>query len=285
MDSGIAEAKPSPTINGLRTETSSKSVASSTKNNSSWDEDWGPNAKGTITSSQSSIIKSSPVAPENPVSQITPSQPRSSSSAVSSLQAPISCPSVDIEWPPRASSQLGDTESHVKTSETSTMSSFEDIDPFANWPPRPSGSLGGSGISNNGNLGSALNKNGPSLMSNTVNQQNSPASDLVGLNMGNNSSTTTTTSRQSGSLNPQNSLGFQKQNQGFPASNISQTNKSTDLGSIFASEKNELIAPKLAPPPLTAVGGGRGLGRGRGRGSVSSTKSNSEKPPLLDLLG
>ncbi|KAF7824946.1 SCY1-like protein 2 [Senna tora] len=296
--SGVPEAKPSPSVNGIQADAAVKigsTVASSNKNGSSWDEDWGSTTKGTTTSSQSSIDKSSQPAPGNPVVQVTSLQQPSSSSAVSNQQTTLSCPSVDLEWPPRASSNVGDTESHLKTPGASSMSSFDDIDPFANWPPRPAGSLGGSGISNNGTSGTPLNKNGPSLMSNTSNIMNhqtnnswsfnsSSSADSVSLNIGNASSTTGT---EHGGLNPQNSLGFLKQNQGLSASNISRMdNKTTDLGSIFASEKNDLIAPKLAPPPSTAVGRGRGRGRGP-TSSIKSThaKSNSEKPPLLDLLG
>lgn len=295
-DSGISEAKPSsPSINGVRTESSSKTsstVASSTKNSSSWDEDWGPATKGTTTPSHSSIDKPSQPLPGNPVIQITSSQQHSSPSAVSNQQTTLSCPSTDLEWPPASSTsmpRLGDTESHMKSPGTSSVSAFEDIDPFANWPPRPSGSLGGSGLSNNGTLGPPLDKSGPSLTSNTSNSMNyqnswafnSPNSaDPVSLNLGNASSTT---GSLHGGLNPQNSLGFLKQNQGLAASNTSHTDKPTDLGSIFAFDKNELVAPKLAPPPSTATAVGRGRGRGRGRGP-SHNKSRSDKPPLLDLL-
>lgn len=304
-ESGIPEVtKPFPSVNGLHNEVTTKTnstvASSTTKSSSSWDEDWGSTTKGTTTSAQSSIAKSSPLVPGIPMVQITSSQHNSSSSAVSNQQPTMSCPTVDLEWPPHASpagnQYFGDSESHVRSTGTSSMSGLDDIDPFTNWPPRSSGSLGGSGISSNGTFGPPLNKNGPSLMSNTSNAMNNqtnnswpfnpPSSaDSIGrLSLGN--SSLTTGSLHSG-VNSQNSLAFLKQSQGFPAPNVPRTeNKSTDLGSIFASDQNDPIAPKLAPPPSTSVGRGRGRGRGRGAGSsIRSTHARSEEPPLMDLLG
>ncbi|GER37887.1 kinase family protein [Striga asiatica] len=57
----------------------------------------------------------------------------------------------------------------------------------------------------------------------------------------------------------------------------SNMKQNTSLESIFASN----IAPRLAPPPMTAVGGGRGQ---TGVSLYGQMKSNNEKPPLLDLL-
>ncbi|KAI9108310.1 hypothetical protein K1719_020793 [Acacia pycnantha] len=59
-----------------------------------------------------------------------------------------------------------------------------------------------------------------------------------------------TTGSLHGSTTSQNSLAYLKQSQGFPASNVPRAeNKSADLGSIFAFDQNDLIAPRLAPPP------------------------------------
>ncbi|KAI9128508.1 hypothetical protein K1719_001501 [Acacia pycnantha] len=117
-ESGIPDVtKPFPPVNGLHNEVTSKTnstVASTTKSSSSWDDDWRSTSKGTTTS----------------------------------FQATMSCPSVHLEWPPRASA---------------AACCLDDFDPFANCPPRPSGLSGGSGISNNGTLGPPLNKNGPSI--------------------------------------------------------------------------------------------------------------------------
>ncbi|KAF2290566.1 hypothetical protein GH714_014440 [Hevea brasiliensis] len=59
-------------------------------------------------------------------------------SAVPGQQTTASCPPVDIEWPPQASSgvtpQLRDADKQLNTG-ASSSSSFDDLDPFANWPP------------------------------------------------------------------------------------------------------------------------------------------------------
>ena len=299
-DSGIPEVKLSPAVNGLQTEalrTRSSTVASSTKSSPSWDEDWGP-TKGTAPSVLNSIDASSQSVAGNPVGQLTSLQKHLPLSAVSNQQATTSCPSVDIEWPPRASfgvtPQNGDAErATVAAGTSSTSNNLDDIDPFADWPPRPGGSLtGGSGISSNGTFGTPMNKmtstssNMGLQTSNNWSLNSRSSADALSLNLGN--SISATGSLNSG-LGPQNSLGFLKQSQQLPASTVTYNNtKSTDLGSIFASNKNEQTAPKLAPPPSTTAGVGRGRGRGRGAASTarsSQTKSHSEQPPLLDLLG
>ncbi|KAG4969148.1 hypothetical protein JHK87_034799 [Glycine soja] len=303
-DSGTPEIKLSPVVNGLQSEatrTSSSSVPASTKN-SSWDEDWGPKPKGTASSIQNSIDATSQSMADNPVDQVTSLQKHLSLAALSAKQTAKSCPSVDVEWPPRASSgvtpQFGDTERQTIAAGTSSTSNLESDDPFADWPPRPNGSVsGGSGISNNGTLGMPLNKVGFNSMTSTssnmapqtsnswpVNSQSSAES----ISLNSRSASSTTGSLNTGGLGQQKSLGFLKQSQAFPASNVSYNNvqsTATDLGSIFSSNKNEQIAPKLAPPPSTTVGRGRGRGRGAASTTRSShTKSHAEQPPLLDLL-
>lgn len=210
----------------------------------------------------------------------------------------MSCPPVDIEWPPRASSgvtPLGDAEKQSNAG-ASSSSSFDDIDPFANWPPRPSGSVSGTGPSNNGAIESTRNKYGPNSSSSTSNSMNLYSNDndswafgtqtsveQIGLNQGN--ATLNTGSLGSSGFDPQSSIGFLKQTQSISASSAYTDKKSADLGSIFASGNNAQTAPRLAPPPSTAVG--RGRGRGKGASSVSRSshsKSASEQPPLLDLL-
>ncbi|XP_020238273.1 SCY1-like protein 2 [Cajanus cajan] len=302
-DSGMPEVKVSPMVNanGLQSEalrTSSSTVPASAKSSSSWDEDWGPKTKGTASSVQNAIDTTDQSMAGSPLGQVK----HLSLSSLSAQQTTKSCPSVDVEWPPRASSgvtpQFGENERQTIASGTSSTSFLEHDDPFADWPPRPNGSVsGGSGISSNGNLGMPLNKVGFNSMTSTssnmgaqtsnswpVNSQSS--ADSISLNSRNASSTM-------GSLNsglgPQNSLDFLKQSHAFPVSNASYNNvqsTATDIGSIFSSNKNEQIAPKLAPPPSTTVGRGRGRGRGASSTTRSShTKSHGEQPPLLDLLG
>ncbi|KAL1291256.1 hypothetical protein HN51_059804 [Arachis hypogaea] len=294
--SGIPEVKASPMVNGLQSEAprmSSSTVASSTKSSSRWDEDWGSTAKGTTAAVQNSVNASTQSVLSNPIGHLTSSQNNLPSSAVSNQQAINSCPSVDIEWPPRSSfdiaHQNGDAErGAVAGGTSSTSNSLEDIDPFANWPPRPSGSTGGSGISNNGTFGTPMNKmtstssNVGLQMSNNQPLNSRSSAGPVSLNIGNSISST---GSLNGGFEPQNSIGFQKQSQQLPASTVSY-NKSTDLGSIFASNKNEQSALRLAPPPSTTVGRGRGRGRGPASTSrPSQTRSHSEQPPLMDLLG
>jgi SCY1-like protein 2 len=61
------------------------------------------------------------------------------------------------------------------------------------------------------------------------------------------------------------------------ASSTYTNKKSTDLGSIFASKKNELFVPRLAPWPSTTVGKGRVRGRAASLASrASHAKSQTE---------
>ncbi|KAI9200061.1 hypothetical protein LWI28_002110 [Acer negundo] len=295
-DSGIPEAKPTSLPNGSQSQASSKasnSVASATRRSTSWDEDWGPITKGPVNSHQSSMndISFTKTISNNQPIQLSSVQSQSVMSSISSQQTAVSCPAVDIEWPPRASSgvasQPGDGEKKVNAG-VSSSSSFDDLDPFADWPPRPTSTSSGLGTSNNGNIGHPSNNYSSSLVTNAPNYMNF-------LTNGNNNwatsyqspvSTSNASSLNSGSLNNLNSMGFKKQNQGYSGSGAyNNDKKSTDLGSIFGSSKTEQTAPKLAPPPSTAVG----RGRGRGRGAMSTSRPNhakpsSEQPPLLDLL-
>lgn len=291
-DSGIPEVKASALANGLplqASNTASETVASSAKISPAWDEDWDTPARQTSASLQNStnITTSSPVLQSLPI-QTTHLQSLPIPEA-SHKQKTESCPSVDIEWPPRASfgitTQSGDIEKHLKT-EISSTASFDDIDPFANWPPKPSGSAS-VGSLNKGVTGLQSNKYESKTIWNTSNKMNLQKSNSNSWNFAIQSSdeqlkqhqgnsTSTTGSLGIGGSNPQNSIGILKQNQGIIAS-------STNLGTIYASSKNEKAAPRLAPPPSTP------MGRGRVRGSASSShpiqvKSPSEQPPLLDLL-
>jgi SCY1-like protein 2 len=306
-DSGIPEVKPSPSVNGLLSQASSKvsgTVNSTVKSSPTWDEDWGltPTTKGPATSLQNSTNNPStnPVLGFQPI-PVTSLQSQSSMiPTMSSQQTAVSCPPVDIEWPPRASSrvtpQIEDAEKQLNAGASST-SSFDDIDPFADWPPRPTGSVSGAGTYNNGTMGKPTNKYGSSSLSSTSNksmnfQTNTNStwafnthSSLEPIRENQGNPTLTSGSLGGGGVNPLSSIAFLKQTQGIPASDNYTDKRLTDIGSIFASSKNEQSAPRLAPPPSTAVG--RGRGRGRGASSASRTshaKSQSEQPPLLDLL-
>ncbi|KAJ0024172.1 hypothetical protein Pint_07043 [Pistacia integerrima] len=295
-DTGFPELKDIPFANGPQAQALSKtsgSVASTTKSSLSWDEDWGPKTKGPANSNQSSIKNSSSTATiysEKPI-QVTPVQLQTSLvSAVSSQQTAVSCPPIDLEWLPCASSSVtssvADSEKQQPNPGRSSSSSFEDLDPFADWPPRPSGSSSVSGTLSNGNIGS-VTKNYTSGLTSTPNNKSYQTN-------GNNSwaSYNPSSTLNSGGLNNLNSIGFMKQNQGYSGSgsgpvSVTYNNdkKSSNLGSIFGTSKSEQTAPKLAPPPATAVGRGRGRGRGASSSSrPSHVKPTSEQPPLLDLL-
>lgn len=304
-DSGIPEVKSSSFPNGIQPQASSKTsgtVAPAAKGSTSWDEDWGPVSKGSATAHRALASNSSPtpsISANQPV-QLTFLQSESPmTSAVSSRQTAVSCPPIDIEWPPRSSStvtQLDIGNKQMDAGATST-SSFNEIDPFADWPPRPSGTSSGSGASNNGTTGLQPNSYSSNLITNTPDIMNFQNKGNISWAFNNQSSLDPlkpnqgTSAVNSGSLNsgpnPQSSIGFLKQNQNTSTLGSYNHTKPTDLGSIFGSSKNEQTAIKLAPPPSSAVG--RGRGRGRGRGGISTLRSShakpqSEQPPLLDLL-
>ncbi|XP_060175576.1 SCY1-like protein 2 B [Lycium barbarum] len=298
-DSGspAVNVKSSLTVDGQMPGQVNKTGASSqstAKRSPSWDEDWIP-PRGPTTTVQSSAAGQS--------TQVTsgPSQ-SSTTSGVSSQQQSPSCPAVDVEWPPRPSSLgttiIGDSEKQPEN-KGALGSSLDDIDPFANWPPRPSGSSAASHSLNNGTMAPFANRpvsNNSATLMNGLNSQTNGldswafstpiSSQPLKQNQG---ITSHTDGLSSGSLNPQSSLGFMKHSQGSSA--LSATSgRATDIGSIFSSNKGEQTAPRLAPPPSTAVGRGRGRGRGNQGQHRSSTlgsgnaKSHPEQPPLLDLL-
>ncbi|CAA3019573.1 SCY1 2 [Olea europaea subsp. europaea] len=288
-DSGIPETRPSSTVDGPL-----PAISSSTKHNPSWDGDWIP-ARGASPAPQSSTTMSNArsVFPSQP--DQAPSYSQSSLiSSSASQQLPSSCPAVDIEWPPRSSSgfttQLGDP-GKLNGNKGSSNSSFDDIDPFANWPPRPSGTTPPSGSSTNEMAVPFSTKYPPSNNATSTDGLNSWAFGTPNSVEPMRQNHGSITSSVVGGLNSQNSLGYLKQNYG--ASTLSSSSqKAADLGSIFASNKSEQAAPRLAPPPTTAVGRGRGRGRVGSQGQLGNTsasrpsqgKSQPEQPPLLDLL-
>ncbi|KAK9200123.1 hypothetical protein WN944_015319 [Citrus x changshan-huyou] len=289
-DSGVPEVKSSLLSNGLQSQALDKTsgtVASATRSNPSWDEDWGPITKGSTNSHQSSISNSSStrtISSNQPIQSVPVQLQPSIVAAISSPQAAESCPAVDVEWPPRATSvmnsQSREGEKQQPNAGLSSSSSFDEIDPFADWPPRRSGASSGSGTPSNGNMGAMTNNFSSGLMTNTPNSMNFQTNGSNSWASNNHTSALNTSSLNSGGLNNLNSIGFMKQTQ-----SVNSDKKSNDLGSIFSSSKTEQTAPKLAPPPSNVVG----RGRGRGRGVITTSrpshvKPSSEQPPLLDLL-
>ncbi|MBA0808738.1 hypothetical protein Gohar_024451, partial [Gossypium harknessii] len=270
-DSGVPDVKPATTANGLQSQVLSKAngTVASAKSSPAWDEDWGPTARATANASHTAHqppkdnLSFHSILGDQSI-QSAPTQSQSSLiSTVSSQQTSNSCPAVDIEWPPRPSSgvtvESGIGEKQLNAG-TSLSSNFEDLDPFANWPPRPSASSNDSGTFNNGIMGGpGMNNYGFSSITSTPGIMNHPtesSSNSWGFsnqNSGeilrpNHGSSTSNTGILNGGSS-QSSIGFLKQNRGISASMSSYNNqKSADLGSIFGSSKNEQTAPKLAPP-------------------------------------
>ncbi|MBA0729971.1 hypothetical protein Golax_025969 [Gossypium laxum] len=166
-------------------------TAAPAKSCSAWGEDGDSTNRGAATATAHQPSKANLSIHSNlgdKSSEPTPWQSHSPiMSTISSQQMHASCPAVDTEWPP-ASSSNG----------TLSPSNFDDLDPFANWPPRP-----------------------------------------------------------------------------IPVSSYNNQ-KPADLGSTFGSSKS---APRLAPPPSTAVS----------RGANSASRAThatptSQQPSLLDLF-
>ncbi|KAK9092864.1 hypothetical protein Syun_027775 [Stephania yunnanensis] len=295
-----------PVANGVQSEIANKisGSVSSTSSSPAWDEDWGSTTASSITNRRHSEKNLSSMQTVPIMQPATATMPLSSISSDSSKQTG-SCAPADLEWPPRISSdvpsQIGDFEKQKQSPVGTSAVGSDDFDPFADWPLQPSNSTGGLSSTSTGtarmstygsgsNLGSLSNVNfksntNPIGMNNQTqirSMRNSNISKVNNLN--------------SGVLNPLSSIGFSKQNQGISTfgsinSNASSTlydeKKTSDIGSIFASSKNDQMAPRLAPPPAMAVGAGRGRGRGNQGANASmrsKPKASSEQPPLLDLL-
>ncbi|KAL5716068.1 SCY1-like protein 2 A [Ranunculus cassubicifolius] len=275
-DYGTPEIRVTPVINGNHSDPLKKTTglsSSSTKSSPSpaWDEDWGPVKREPqpVTTQTKPVIQPE-IAKAQSLSTLI--------SSASSQQATSSCPPVDIEWPPRASSSSLQSPQVPNFPETSNTSSFDEIDPFADWPPRPTNSTATKSPPQNAG---GFNMNSQSNMDlfsshNPIGSTNQFQMMNGGGMMMNNPTTTQTSSP---------SIGLFRQNPG-------PEKRATDINSIFASSnKSDQIALRLAPPPSTAVGG-RGRGNQGHSSRVSTTRPSnrsskpppSEQPPFLDLL-
>lgn len=293
-DSGIPEVKSAPPLDGHRTEPVKKSISAApvtSRSSVAWDEDW------VATRGSATDIKLSTTASMPSIQPAISNQPIKVNSE--KLQSStMSVPAVDLEWPPRSSSdaipRLSDNDKQNQMGGV-LNASFDDIDPFADWPPRPSGSSSATAASNNGTISAPSgNKHVTSLNTGALNGLNYQPSNNTSWAFNTPNSTdplrksqvnsTSNSSVLNSGLNS-HSIGFQRNNQGISTIGNS-SNKSSDLGLIFSSSKSEQTAPRLAPPPLNAVGRGRGRGRGNQGPALRSShaKSSSEQPPLLDLL-
>uniref|UniRef100_A0A7N0UCA6 SCY1-like protein 2 n=1 Tax=Kalanchoe fedtschenkoi TaxID=63787 RepID=A0A7N0UCA6_KALFE len=294
-DSGITDMKLFPNGDGSKFDAQKKAnipIAPTIKNSPSWDEDWGPTKQGakfpTSSSSPSLSIGSSSqqnqltanVERNNVISSLSKS---STSTVHLSQESSQSVASVDIEWPPRASSgftsSIG-TETQSQNPGPPLSSSSEDFDPFADWPPRPTGFINGTAPSSNtiswsNNASSQINSMsswGLGSQAHTLHGQTQVGATPVGGSPNN-----------IGMGSSQIPIGFMKQNQGIATSSSSSYDKKQmGIASVFGSAKSDQqhSALRLAPPPTTAVGRGRGVSQSR----PTHAKSASDQPPLLDLL-
>ncbi|RWW81416.1 hypothetical protein BHE74_00010181 [Ensete ventricosum] len=277
-DSGTPEVKvSSASTNGLHSEPLPKSVAqnSSTKSRASWDEDWGPTVKKTANASQPLETNIQPEESLSISQQATANAiPLQSVAAAPTHQMPTTCTPVDIEWPPSNSYSEFGAQLNVNEKQNSmdvSNSAFDDLDPFANWPPKPSNSASSLGSTtvptqSHGISGSGMSSIGFSSISTSVGQSNLHKGSLIsnvnnprGLPM--NSQTFGQVNRASASVIGNSVSALETSH---PNSN-SHAFKSTDIGSIFAPVHNGQPTPRIAPPPTTAIGRGRGRNQGNAR--------------------
>lgn len=304
---------------------------------SSWDEDWGPTKKTSAAASFDSSTQAK--QPSNDpfdfstqtkqpstlpfdlgaqtmqlptVSQVTaatiPSaQPLPSLQSLapsSGTQPSGSCVPVEIEWPPRKSTSLDfhapfSINNESKSGELSN-DGLNDVDPFADWPPKPSSVASISAVEhlsstnhnvsglNTGNMGFGGSSN--SLGQMKTNQMSWSAkpnnTNVMGVN-----STVSYLNQGNSSLGFGNPIGGLSSGFSNPAiSNAGQSimQPKSDFGSLSQSSSGTQGPPKLAPPPSAAVGRGRGRNQGQSALSRASrtphSNVSSEQPPFLDLL-
>ncbi|CAA7410153.1 unnamed protein product [Spirodela intermedia] len=274
-DVGNSEVKIMASVNnGLGPEapqTAHGAVPSAKTASSSWDEDWGPVSKRTASSSppletSQSAATVRPLPPSAP----PPSQPATSS-----------CAPVDIEWPPQSSSmgfgsQTGRNSNQNQSTEGISVGNFDDIDPFADWPPRPGNASGGAATV----AAKPPQTNGSSVL-NTTSLSFFSSNTPMDLQRPHQTYSMSSMNNPSLGAPPVASLN------GFPTQSGGASGYRKDIGSIFSSSSNDQATPRIAPPPLTAVGRGRGRNPGRLMPPVSRPgQSNTQlaQPPLLDLL-
>lgn len=270
-DVGNPEVKIMASVsNGLGPEapqTANGAVPSAKASSSSWDEDWGPVSKRTASSAPPLETSQSATTVRPP----TPSVPLPSQPATSS------CAPVDIEWPPPSSSmgfgsQTGRNSNQNQSTEGISVGNFDDIDPFADWPPRPGNA--GAGATTAAVAAKPPQTNGSSVL-NTASLSFFSSSTPMDLQR----------PHQAYSISSTNSPSLN----GFPSRPIGgASGERKDIGSIFSSSSSDQATPRIAPPPVTAIGRGRGRSQGRlvppPASRPGQPNARSEQPPLMDLL-
>ncbi|VAH61725.1 unnamed protein product [Triticum turgidum subsp. durum] len=322
-----------PTSGGLG-QTGQMPAAKST----SWDEDWGPTKKtsapplsfdssaqtkqpskdpfdfSTQTNQPSTLLFDLSTQTKQPstvtqvaASTIPSAQPLPSLQSLapsSGHQTSGSCVPVDIEWPPRmsTSSDFNAPFSANKDSKSGGLSNdgVDDVDPFADWPPKPSSAASISAVErlpstnqsisglNTGNMGFGGSSTSlGQLKTNQVSWSAKPNNtNIMGM-----SSTASYLNQGNSSLGYGNPIGGPSSGLPNAASSIggqSIRQPKSDFGSLSQLSSGAQGPPRLAPPPSAAVGRGRGRNQGQSALSRASRTPNSnvssEQPPFLDLL-
>jgi SCY1-like protein 2 len=175
-----------------------------------------------------------------------------------------------------------------------------DIDPFADWPPKPNSAASILAVEhpptthqnisglNTGNIG--FGGSSTSLGQMKTNQMSWSAkpnnTNIMGMN-----STGSYLNQGNSSVGFGNPIGALSSS--FSTPTISSAGQSimpprSDFGSLSQSTSGTQGPPKLAPPPSAAVGRGRGRNQGQSALSRASRTPHpnvsSEQPPFLDLL-
>lgn len=251
-DSGVPEVKPSAAGAGSNLGAVKNSTATSmstTKSSPAWDEEWFP-AKESAMSLQTSSTKVSSAQPAIAVAsqpvQLNHATLSSSVAAASSQSTSESYASADLEWPPRSSVGVGispsiggDTNKKTQNGNLST-SAFDDVDPFADWPPRSTSTVSAGSFSNFTIGQSAINP-ATNLNASTLNGTSSQSYNNSNWGLGTQNAVEPMRQNQmrstlnSGSLNSNNnsqgSLEFMRSSQ--PDSSWGATaQKPADIGSI-----------------------------------------------------
>nr|CAB3477619.1 unnamed protein product [Digitaria exilis] len=304
------------------------------KSTSAWDEDWGPTKKTSAPSlsldssaqkkqpsvdpfdfstqtKQSTTLpfdfstqtKQAAVVSQVTTATIPPAQPLPSLQSLAPTSGPQtsgSCVPVDIEWPPRRSSSSDFNAPLSLENDSGRLSSdkLDDIDPFADWPPKPSIATSISATdhrpSTNRNISGfssgsvGFGGSGNSLGQMKSNQMSwSNSSNLMGMN-----STGSYLNQGNTSLGFENPIGGLDTGLSNPSSSSagqSMMRQPSNFGSLSMSTNNAAHGPpRLAPPPSASVGRGRGRNQGQSALSRASrpphSNSSSGQQPILDLL-
>jgi len=338
-DNGHTEIKVSPSVsNGNHSKPTSGGLGQTgqmpARKSTSWDEDWGPTKKTSApplsfdSSAQTTQPSKDPFDFSTQTNQpstlpfdfSTQTEQPSTLTQVAAATIPFakplpslqslapslghqtsgSCVPVDIGWPPRMSTSSDfNAQFSVKSGELSN-DGVGDVDPFANWPPKPSSAASISAVErlpstnqsisglNTGNMGFGGSSTSLGQMkTNQVSWSAKPNNtNIMGMN-----STVSYLNQGNSSLGygkPAGGLSSGLYDPASPSAGQSIRQPKSDFGSLSQLSSGTQGPPRLAPPPSAAVGRGRGRNQGQSALSRASRAPNSnvssEQPPFLDLL-